>query len=631
VISPASWLVLGTATLLLQPLVAAAADAARPQTPPLAAESAQVLVITGSDPYLPAFVEIDAAMRKAVARQQRHVSWMYEPIDSLRLGDRADRSLADLLVRKYEGTRIDAIVLVTDPALDFYVRHRDQLWPGVPAIYNFVAPKFARSLPPDPKLTGLPAELDFAQTLRIALALQPAAKRVLVVSGSSPWDQSRLAEAQRALAEHPALAVEVVSGQSPRVVAERLAGEPDGTIVLFSTLLADATGRVYTSRDALATLAAASRVPVYGSFDTYVGAGLAAGAVESLRDRGERVGALVMLALDGQQGAKPAEPPASRCVADARQLARFGLARSKLPADCEVRYVEPTFLQRYWWQSLLIALALGAQSGLIAALLLQRRRRRAAELGLAAQRVQLLHASRLAVAGELTASIAHEINQPLGAILSNADAAEMLVQSGRLERDELLQILADIKRDDLRASEVIKRLRALLARHDVGRQRIDVHRVIGDSVAILGAEARRRAVTVETALDARSSFIFGDPIQLQQIVINLMINAFDASTGRPGDERRVLVSTADASDGVQIRVRDFGHGIAREDLPRLFDSFFTTKASGMGLGLSIARSIVEAHGGTITASNCAVGAEFCVTLPTAPDATGAPGRELELP
>jgi signal transduction histidine kinase len=91
------------------------------------------------------------------------------------------------------------------------------------------------------------------------------------------------------------------------------------------------------------------------------------------------------------------------------------------------------------------------------------------------------------------------------------------------------------------------------------------------------------------------------------------------------------VSTADAADGVQIRVRDFGHGIAREDLPRLFDSFFTTKASGMGLGLSIARSIVEAHGGTIAASNCAVGAEFCVTLPTAPDATVAPGRELELP
>ena len=430
-ISPASWLVLGTAALLLPPLVAAAADAARPQTPPLSAESAQVLVITGSDPYLPAFVEIDAAMRKAVARQQRHVSWLYEPIDALRLGERPDQRLAEVLARKYDSVRVDAVLLVTDPALDFYLRHRDQLWPGAPAVYNFVAPRIARNLPPGSKLTGLPAELDFAQTLRVALALQPTANRVLVISGSSPWDQFQLAEARRALAAHPALAVEVASGQPPRALAERLATEPDGSIVLYISLLADATGRVYASRDALATLAASSRVSIYGSIDTYVGAGMAAGAVESLRDRGERIGNLVLQALDGRSIATPAEPLASRCVADARQLARYGLARSKLPADCEVRYVEPTLLQRYWWQSLLVALALGAQSGLIAALLLQRRRRRAAELGLAAQRVQLLHASRLAVAGELTASIAHEINQPLGAILSNADAAEMLVQSGR--------------------------------------------------------------------------------------------------------------------------------------------------------------------------------------------------------
>lgn len=617
-ISPASWLVLGTATLLLPPFVAAAADAVRPQTPPLAAESAQVLVITGSDPYLPAFVEIDAAMRKAVARQQRHVSWLYEPIDALRLGDRADRSLADLLVRKYEGTRIDAIVLVTDPALDFYVRHRDQLWPGVPAVYNFVAPKFARSLPPDPKLTGLPAELDFAQTLRIALALQPAAKRVLVVSGSSPWDQSRLAEAQRALAEHPALAVEVVSGQSPRAVAERLAGEPDGTFVLFSTLLADATGRVYTARDALATLAAASRVPVYGSFDTYVGAGLTAGAVESLRDRGERVGALVMQALDGQPGATLVESPASRCVADARQLARFGLARSKLPAGCDVRYVEPTFLQRYWWQSLLVGLALLGQSILIASLLIQRAHRRRAEVSLQAQRVQLLHASRLAVAGELTASIAHEINQPLGAILSNADAADMLLQSGTIERAELQQILADIRRDDLRASEVIRRLRALLARHEVERRRFSPDVALEDAVHILAAEARRRGFTVETALTAAGAEILGDPVQIQQVIVNLALNAFDAASNLPPDRRRVRFGSTDTPAGLQITVRDFGSGIATADLPRLFDPFFTTKSTGMGLGLSIVRSIIEAHGGTIVAANRDPGAEFTITLPRAP-------------
>ena len=137
------------------------------------------------------------------------------------------------------------------------------------------------------------------------------------------------------------------------------------------------------------------------------------------------------------------------------------------------------------------------------------------------------------MAGELTASIAHEINQPLGAILSNADAAEMLVQSGQIQREELLQILADIRRDDLRASEVIKRLRTLLARHEVERRRFSLNQAVEDVAAILRAEARRRDATVDYALDARQADMMGDPVQIQQVIINLILNAFDAGAGLP--------------------------------------------------------------------------------------------------
>jgi signal transduction histidine kinase len=350
-----------------------------------------------------------------------------------------------------------------------------------------------------------------------------------------------------------------------------------------------------------------------------MGHGLAAGAVESLALRGERLAGLVVRAIDGELAGKPVvePPPPSRCAADGRQLKRFGLSARLLPDECEVRYVEPGFFERYWWQSLLVALALVAQTLLIAALLLQRRRRRAAELSLQAQRVQLLHASRLAVAGELTASIAHEINQPLGAILSNADAAEMLIQSDQLRRDELLQILADIKRDDLRASEVIKRLRALLARHDTERRRFNLNEAVHTTAGILRAEARRREVDVEYDLRAERADVLGDVVQIQQVIINLMLNAFDASAGVPKDACRVVVETRDTANGVQVSVRDFGVGIAAADLPRVFDSFFSTKRNGMGLGLAIARSIVEAHGGTISASGCDVGVEFRIILPLA--------------
>ena len=586
-----------------------------------AGDPAQVLVISGTDPYLPAFVAIDAAMRDAVARRRPGpVHWIYESIDTARFSGAGGPMLAELLARKYESVDIDAVVLVTEPAVDFYLRYRQRLWPDAPAVFHFVAPGYAQRLPTGAAMSGIPAQVDFAGAVRIALALQPKARRAVVVGGVSPFDEVQLAGFREALSPHAGrLQVEYLVGLPAKQVAERLAGEAPDTVVFYATLFRDIDGRVYVPRAVLETLAAASAAPIFGVYDSQMGHGLAAGAVESLALRGERLAGLVMRAIDGELAGKPVvePPPPSSCAADGRQLKRFGLSTRLLPADCEVRYVEPGFFERYWWQTLLVALALLAQTLLIAALLLQRRRRRAAELSLQAQRVQLLHASRLAVAGELTASIAHEINQPLGAILSNADAAEMLIQSDQLRRDELLQILADIKRDDLRASEVIKRLRALLARHDTERRRFDLNEAVQTTAAILRAEARRREVDVEYELRAERADVLGDVVQIQQVIINLMLNAFDASAEVPKDARRVVVETRDTVNGVQLSVRDFGVGIAAADLPRVFDSFFSTKRSGMGLGLAIARSIVEAHGGTISASGCDVGAEFRFILPLA--------------
>jgi len=191
----------------------------------------------------------------------------------------------------------------------------------------------------------------------------------------------------------------------------------------------------------------------------------------------------------------------------------------------------------------------------------------------------------------------------------------MLLVSGRGVPAELLQILRDIRSDDLRASQVIKRLRALLARHDVELAPCDLNQIAGDAVAILRAEARRRGITLDFAPLARAPDVRGDPVQLQQVIIALALNAFDASAGLPESERRVRIGIDDAGDDVALTVRDFGAGIADADLPRVFDSFFTTKKQGMGLGLSIARTIVDSHGGSMSVANAEPGAEFRVALP----------------
>jgi PAS domain S-box-containing protein len=236
---------------------------------------------------------------------------------------------------------------------------------------------------------------------------------------------------------------------------------------------------------------------------------------------------------------------------------------------------------------------------------------------------RLGHVSRLAVIGELTASIAHEINQPLGAILSNADAAEILLNSKVVPLGELRQIIDDIRKDDLRAGEVIRHIRDLLRRGELALQPFDLNHTIADVVKLMSGELGRQGIAVHTQF-AFLPIIDGDHVHLQQVVVNLILNAAEAMAEVPASRRRLTIRTARSDDGaVEVTVADSGPGIAPEAVECLFDSFFTTKSTGMGLGLSIARSIVEAHGGTIWAETRPEGgACFRIVLPVRSTTSG---------
>jgi PAS domain S-box-containing protein len=240
-------------------------------------------------------------------------------------------------------------------------------------------------------------------------------------------------------------------------------------------------------------------------------------------------------------------------------------------------------------------------------------------------RQSLAHSSRLAVVGELTAMIAHEVNQPLGAILSNADAAEMLLNSKEVPLEEIQRILVAIKQNDLRASEAVRRIRTLVRKREVENQRLDLNEVIVDVVELVAGDALKRRVRFKKDLAADLPGVRGDRVHLEQVLLNLTLNAMDAMVEVPESERRITIQTSrNGGDTIQIAIIDTGPGIGADKLPHIFESFFTTKKEGMGLGLSIARSIIEAHQGRIWAeNNPGGGAAFRFELPV--DMTEEPG------
>ena len=241
---------------------------------------------------------------------------------------------------------------------------------------------------------------------------------------------------------------------------------------------------------------------------------------------------------------------------------------------------------------------------------------RQSEADLAQQRTELAHLSRAAMLGELSGSLAHELNQPLAAILSNAQAAQRFLAQNPGDIGEVRAILQDIVDDDKRAGEVIRRLRALLRKEEVEHHPVDLNEIVREVLKLMRSDLVNRNVTVRTQLASGLPTVTGDRVQLQQVLLNLVINGCDAMDAMPGRERRLTLHTSLVGGEVEVSVSDGGSGLKREELDRVFEPFFTTKAGGMGLGLAVCRSIVTAHAGRIWAMhNPDGGTTFRFTVP----------------
>jgi signal transduction histidine kinase len=583
-----------------------------------------VLILNGSDPYLPAYLAVDGAMRAGLSTETaRRIVFFSESLDAQRFpGEALEAEYLALLAKKYISLRIDVIVAVSQPALEFFKRHGNRLWPGARVVYEgFAGENTGREALPL-SATGVVATLDVHGTIDLARRLQPGARRIMVISGVSDQDRRFEQLAREAVSTATdSLPVEFLSGLPlPELVAQ-VAEVPNDTIVLYLSQFRDRAGQPYTPREVLRAVSNAAAAPVYGVAETYIGFGAAAGSVESYADRGRLVAEQVRAAISGS-AIDPSrvllETP-SRCIADERALQRWSLDVRRLPGGCEIRFADRPFWREYFWQIVAAVGVIGGQALLIAGLLVQRRRRRTAEAESRQRFSEMAHMNRRVALGEMSASIAHELNQPLGAIRNNAGAAELLLKADPPRLQEVAEILGDIKRDDQRASDIIARLRRMLRKADFEVQDIDLNAAIGEAVKLIAEEAATRGMSLKSELDVGLAHVCADRIEIKQVIVNLALNAMDAMTNQPEAQRQLVIRSRRANrKEAEVSVADSGVGIPSELLPRVFEAFVTSKSGGLGLGLAISRTIVETHGGQIRAENGAAGgATISFTLPFA--------------
>ncbi len=302
-------------------------------------------------------------------------------------------------------------------------------------------------------------------------------------------------------------------------------------------------------------------------------------------------------------------------VFDWRELHRWDIPESRLPPGSLVRYRSPGLWEENKFAVLTGTGALVVQSLLIVGLLYERRARRRAELESLRNLALAADASRRQTMVALTSTIVHEIGQPIGSIMCNTQALQTMFAAGQATPDEIGEILSEIEGQGIRAKQIIDRQRTMFRSHQLDKKPIDLHAVISESLALVGYDLKARQIEPTVHRSSSPCVVSGDQVLLQQVLVNLIINAVDAMAETPPARRCLVVTTEVGAAEVTLSVRDTGTGLPAHINGSLFESFVTTKAHGLGVGLTIARMIVDAHGGAIHGhSNPEGGATFTVTL-----------------
>jgi signal transduction histidine kinase len=587
----------------------------------MAADAKRVMFLHSFGPQFKPWSDYARTIRAETIRQAK---WSIDFSDFSLAGARSDdreseAPLVQYLRALYLREPLDLIIAVGAPAASFIQRHRSELFLTTPMIFTAVDRRRVDYDHLSENDTVVAVNHDFAAILTTILQVLPDTKTVAIVNGVSPNEVFWHEEIQRQLAPFANRVVLKWYDELPFVdILKDAAKLPPHSAILWHLMNVDAAGVSHEENESLNALAAVASAPIFSYDGSFFEGALVGGPMFSVMESSAVTANVANRILSGERAGdiktRPIEFAAPRF--DWRQLQRFGISESNLPPGSTVYFREPTISERYSWQIASVVAVLLIQAGLITALLREHRRRKFSEVQARQRMAELAHVNRFSMAGELTASIAHEMNQPLGAILTNAETADEILNSPSPDIAELKDIVKDILQDDRRAGEVIRRMRSLLKRAPFEPKNIDLNDLVRETVEFLSALAIARRVELLSLITPDALPILGDRIQLQQVILNLVVNGIDAMKDTPTENRIIIIRTSRVENFAELSVLDHGPGISVDKFKTVFEPFYTSKAEGMGMGLSIARTIVEAHNGLIWAKNRDHGgASFQIRLP----------------
>ena len=530
-------------------------------------------------------------------------------------GPRYEDSLRSHFSEKYRDKPIGVIVAIGPDGLGLAIKLRASLWPTTPVVFAAVDEQAAtHGLPSG--VTGAAVEMMLANMMKTARIIVPDLKRFAIV-GDRFEEQiyyRHFADELPDLSQH----FEFIDlmGLPVSEVRRRVAALPDDSVIFYIGITSFQQG-MYAAAEVLPLITEVANRPIIVDVETLFGSGAIGGYLLTPDQIGQDAGRRVLRTLNGE---KVSDIPVAtgntlKPIFDWRQLQRWKVAESRLPPGSELRFREPSMWEQYRGLILVTFAAVLAQGALIFWLLYERRRRHVAEAARRETMSDLAQVNRIATAGELSASIAHEVNQPLAGIVANANAGMRWLAAATPDIARANAAFKQIVAAGHHASDVIASVRALFKRDIEKRVPLDINQLIHNAVTLERLEFEKHDIPLRLELSEWLPQVTGDRVQLLQVILNLVRNAIEAMEG---SSTRVLyiASQVDESSGVLVSIEDSGIGIDEQAMKHIFDSLFTTKSRGFGIGLSICRSIIDSHHGRLWAtSTVGKGSVFYFKLP----------------